>query len=289
MLKQKTTLCSYRWSKDFICRGFLCFSFGILLLFGIRLSLSIDVHAAEEASESISSTQVKPENEKSERKTVRPKIAIVIDDLGANQALTERAIALPTSISLAFLPTSKAGSSLVARAIEVGHEVLIHMPMEPLDPAIEPGPGALNLAMSLNEVLNQLGIAFTQIPGAVGLNNHMGSRYTQDEAAMAILMGELKARNMFFLDSRTTPHTKAESIAIKRKVKTVSRDIFLDNNRSKTAIRDQFFLLEKLAAQKGTAVAIGHPYEETFSVLEDWIPDAVMRGYTLVQISTAVK
>ena len=117
----------------------------------------------------------------------------------------------------------------------------------------------------------------------------MGSKFTQDANAMATLMGELKARNMIFLDSRTTPATKGNIIARKKKVKTISRNIFLDNERSEIAIRKQFFLAEKFARKNGVAVVIGHPYPETFLVLEEWIPDAVMRGYTLVQISAVVE
>ena len=144
---------------------------------------------------------------------------------------------LPNSISLAFLPNAQTSADLATRSIEDGHEVLIHMPMEPLDSSVDPGPGALLLAMTFQEVLHQLRLAFTQVPGAIGLNNHMGSKFTQDVNAMATLMGELKARDMIFLDSRTTPATKGYIIARERKVKTISRNIFLDNDRSTIAIR----------------------------------------------------
>ena len=289
MTKQRATSYAYRCSKHFFCKGLSYFSIGTLFFVGASIPFLMGVAGDEDGSNLLTTTQLSLDAKKLEKSTLSPRIAIVIDDLGPNRLLTERAILLPNSISLAFLPNSHSNTDLATRAIEDGHEVLIHMPMEPLDSSIDPGPGALLLTMTLKEILYQLRAAFTQMPGAIGLNNHMGSKFTQDANAMATLMGELKARNMIFLDSRTTPATKGNIIARKKKVKTISRNIFLDNDRSKIAIRKQLFLAEKFAQKNGVAVVIGHPYPETFLVLEEWIPDAVMRGYTLVQISAVVQ
>ena len=289
MIKQQATSYTYRCSKHLFCKGISYFSVGILLLVGAGIPLSMGLAEDEDGSDRRTATQASLEEKNLGRTALRPRIAIVIDDLGPNRVLTERAILLPSSISLAFLPNSQTSADLTTRAIKDGHEVLIHMPMEPLDSSVDPGPSALLLTMTFQEVLHQLRLAFTQVPGAIGLNNHMGSKFTQDENAMATLMGELKARDMIFLDSRTTPATKGSIIDRERKVKTISRNIFLDNDRSTIAIRKQFFLAEEFARKNGVAVVIGHPYPETFLVLEEWIPDAVMRGYTLVQISAVVE
>ena len=283
----------YRRFKSSICKEFSCFPAGFLLLaiFVILLSRGAatgDHHVSESSGEvprqSISESDlpivVKPK--------VKPWIALVIDDLGASLELSERAIALPSSVTLAFLPSSESVPSLARRAIANGHEVLIHMPMEPLDTSIDPGPNALRLTMTFQELLSQLDWAFRQIPEAIGLNNHMGSKFTQDKNAMATLVGELKARDMIFLDSRTTPETQGLTIAKRRKLRSISRDVFLDNDRSEIAIQDQFAVAEKISQQNGVAVVIGHPYRETFSVVEEWLATADSRGYLSVPISQAV-
>ena len=277
-------------TRPWVCKEVLYFCSGVLFLLAAAAEPFYICSAnAEDSNGEIESTQTDKEKKELEAAILRPKIAIVIDDLGVQPTLAERAIALPNSISLAFLPSSQATPSLAELAIAVGHEVLIHMPMEPLDPSIYPGPGALLLNMTFKEILTQLRLAFTQMPGAVGLNNHMGSKYTGDENGMATVMGELKVRDMIFVDSRTTPETKGVAMAKKRNVRSVSRDVFLDNDRSESAIRKQLLLTEKLAKENGIAVAIGHPYPETFSVLEEWIPNTENRGYVLVPISVLAK
>jgi hypothetical protein len=116
----------------------------------------------------------------------------------------------------------------------------------------------------------------------------MGSKFTQDENAMSTLMGELKARDMVFLDSRTTADTQGLIIATKRNVRSTSRDVFLDNNRLEKAIKAQLALAETISLQNGSSVAIGHPYPETLSVLEEWLATVEIRGYFLVPISRLV-
>ena len=110
----------------------------------------------------------------------------------------------------------------------------------------------------------------------------------RDRNGMSTLMGELKARDMLFLDSRTTSDTQGLIIARKRSVRSASRDVFLDNNRSKKAIRSQFALVEKISLENGRSGAIGHPYPETLSVLEEWLATAETRGYSPVSISRLI-
>ncbi|HIB19662.1 MAG TPA: divergent polysaccharide deacetylase family protein, partial [Alphaproteobacteria bacterium] len=128
-----------------------------------------------------------------------PIIAIVIDDLGMQLALTERAIGLDPFVTLAFLPYASDVVSQVALARSAGHEVLLHMPMEPLSGSNDPGPNALYVDLEFREMLRRLRWAFDQIPHAVGLNNHMGSKFTADENAMATVIGEMKSRDLIFL------------------------------------------------------------------------------------------
>ena len=283
----------YRRSNGSICKEFSYFPMSVLAFFIFLAPVSVKIIKAD--PEELTSPppisgghEVLKEPPNSDLKGIKPQIAIVIDDLGSNLELSERAIRLAPSITLAFLPYPKIVPLLAQHAISTGHEVLIHMPMEPLDSSIDPGPGALLLNMTFRELLKQLRWSFKQIPGAVGLNNHMGSKFTQDENALSTLMGELKARDMLFLDSRTTPDTKAFRMARKRNVRSTSRDVFLDNNRSKKAIKSQLALVEAISLKNGRSVAIGHPYPETLSVLEEWLTTLETRGYSSVPISQLV-
>ena len=214
-----------------------------------------------------------------------PIIAIVIDDLGMQLALTERAIGLDPFVTLAFLPYASDVVSQVALARSAGHEVLLHMPMEPLSGSNDPGPNALYVDLELREMLRRLRWAFDQIPHAVGLNNHMGSKFTADENAMATVIGEMKSRDLIFLDSRTTPESIATDLAHRRNLLNVRRDVFLDNDRSNGAIRSQLKLIERIAVERGSGIAIGHPYPETFNALEKWVEGARFRGFSLTTIS----
>ena len=215
----------------------------------------------------------------------KPLIAIVIDDLGRDTEILHRVIDLHPSVTLAFFPFEAEAAVLARRAISVGHEVLIHMPMEPLDGSIDPGPGALLLNLPFQDILVRLRAAFKLLPNAIGLNNHMGSKFTADENSMSTVIGELKARDMIFLDSRTTPDTKGIFVARKRYVQSASRDVFLDNSRQPDAILAQLSLAEAISRDKGFSVAIGHPYPETISALETWLLNIEIRGYSPVPIS----
>ena len=283
----------YRRSNGSICKEFSYFSMGLLAFFIFLAPVSVKNIKAD--PEELTSPhpisgghEILKEPPNSDLKGFKPQIAIVIDDLGSNLELSERAIRLAPSVTLAFLPYPETVPLLAQRAISVGHEVLIHMPMEPLDSSIDPGPGALLLNMTFRELLKQLRWAFQQIPDAVGLNNHMGSKFTRDENAVSTLMGELKARDMLFLDSRTTSDTLGLIIARKRHVRSTSRDVFLDNDRSKEAIKAQLALVETISLKNGRSVAIGHPYPETLSVLEEWLTTLESRGYSSVSISQIV-
>lgn len=218
-----------------------------------------------------------------------PVITVVIDDLGIQSDLTDRAIKLDSFVALSFLPYSSdvIWQSTLARA--AGHEILLHMPMEPLSRSNDPGPNALFIDLELHEMLSRLRWAFDKVPYAIGLNNHMGSRFTADENSMATVIGEMKARDLLLLDSRTTPKSIAADLADRRDLENLRRDVFLDNDRSKDAIQAQLRLLEKIALERGSGIAIGHPYPETFDVLEKWFNDARSRGFSLVPITQLAK
>lgn len=213
-------------------------------------------------------------------------IAVVIDDLGPDARRTRDAIALPAPVTLAFLPYADSVAQLAHVAVAAGHDVLIHMPMEPEDTGHhDPGADALTVGLAPDELQARVRRALEHIPGAVGLNNHMGSRFTADVSGMALVLAELKQRDLLFLDSRTTAQSVGPEVARRSGVRFAGRDVFLDNTRTPAAIRQQLAETERLARRRGQAVAIGHPYPETLMVLRGWIPEALARGFELVPIS----
>ena len=219
----------------------------------------------------------------------RPMIAIVIDDLGQSGARLRRTIRLKAPLTLAFLPYGADLPALTAEARRAGHEVLVHLPMEPIDPSQDPGPNGLVTGLDEAELLHRLRWNLSRFGGYVGVNNHMGSRFSSDEAGMAAVMGEVKARGLLYLDSRTTPHTLGSILAQSMGVPEVERDVFLDNDLAPEGVRRQLAVLEDEARRQGFAVAIGHPHPITLEALEGWLPGAEARGFVLVPVSAIVR
>lgn len=218
----------------------------------------------------------------------RKMIAIVIDDMGVDRGRSDRAAALPGPLTLAFLPYARGFESQIAAARARGHEILVHLPMQPLG-AENPGPEALNVALSDAEIRRRLAAALDRAGPAVGINNHMGSRFTADLHAMQPVMAELKARGLLFLDSRTTPTTVGPQLARTMDVPYAGRDVFLDNDTTPSAVRARLAETEAIAQRHGHAVAIGHPHDGTLDALAPWLREIASRGFVLVPISAIVK
>ncbi len=217
-----------------------------------------------------------------------PLIAVLIDDLGHNARRVARVIALEPPLTLAFLPYGRALPALTAEARRAGHEVLVHLPMEPEDPSQDPGPGALLTALDGDQILTRLRWQLGRFEGYVGVNNHMGSRFTRDRAAMTAVMAEVKARGLLYVDSRTTPHTLGSALARQMGVPEIARDVFLDDEHSGEEVRRQLALLEDTARRQGFAVAIGHPLSVTLEALEAWLPGIAGRGFVLAPVSAVI-
>lgn len=194
------------------------------------------------------------------------RIAIIIDDLGHhadNQAFVE----LGYPLTLAIMPFSTKAEELAARAAAAGHEIMIHMPMQPESMAKQTQE-VLDLADTKAQFLATLGAAFSRLPQAAGLNNHQGSLMTAQTEQMQWLMAELKQRQMYFLDSRTSAATVAEAIARQWGVPSNRRHVFLDNDPSPAAIAEQWQRVELIAKNQGYAIVIGHPYATTLDFLQ---------------------
>ncbi len=215
-----------------------------------------------------------------------PIIAIVIDDLGHTEREFARAMSLGEGITLAFLPYTERVAEFARRARQKGFEILVHMPMEPTDASVDPGPNALMTGLGEEELKRRLAHNLSRLEGYVGVNNHMGSKFSKNRRAMTVVLNELAARGLLFLDSVTTGSTVGETIATASRMPFAARDVFLDSVAEKGFIESQLRVVEKVARRYGHAVAIGHPYAETMQVLKRWLPDARARGFEFVPIST---
>lgn len=210
-----------------------------------------------------------------------PALAVMIDDLGHDLRAGWRAVGLPARLTLAFLPYGNALSGLTAAAAARGHDVFLHLPMEP-EGADDPGPNAILTGLDPAEVGRRLAWAFARVPAAVGVNNHMGSRATRDPALMLGVLTEVRRRGLAFVDSRTSPVSVAGSTAARLGIPHAVRDVFLDNDPAPDAVRARLAEAERRARQTGRALAIGHPYPSTLAVLAEWLPAARARGLDLV-------
>jgi len=218
----------------------------------------------------------------------RKTIAIVIDDMGVDRVRSDRAAALPAPLTLAFLPYARGFEAQLAAARARGHEILVHVPMQPLG-SEDTGPDALTVALDRGEIRRRLAAALDRAGPAVGINNHMGSRFTADRDAMRPVIEELRARGLLFLDSLTTSGSVGAALAREIGVPYAVRDVFLDNDSAPAAVRARLAELELMAVRQGHAVGIGHPHDGTLEALASWMPDAATRGFAFVPVSEIVR
>ncbi len=208
-------------------------------------------------------------------KNNRGKIAVIMDDMGRSLSPLQKLLQLDIVITPSILPGTGKARAATSLLQGNGRDYMIHIPMQPRSyPKTNPGANALLLGQSENKTRRLVQSYIEGVPGAVGCNNHMGSRYTEDAKAMQIVLKELKQYNLFFIDSRTIGDSIAFSEARKMGLKTATRNIFLDNKESVTAIRKQIHRMVSLAGENQEIIAICHPYPETleaFRLEQGWL------------------
>jgi uncharacterized protein len=218
-----------------------------------------------------------------------PRIAIIIDDLGYALEAGRRAIDLPGPVAYAILPDTPRGRTLAVTAHDHGKEILLHMPLEAanFDGPVE--PDVIMLDMSHADFERVFDRAIRSVPFVVGVSSHRGSLVTRHPGHMVWLMEAIRQHHcMFFIDSYTTPESVALRIAGEQGVSAARRDVFLDDDRSPSALEHEFDRLKSLARERGRAIAIGHPYSETLDMLERELPTLTEEGYELVPVSSIV-
>lgn len=218
-----------------------------------------------------------------------PLIAVLIDDAGLNRRNTARLVDLPGPLTFAFMTYADALEKQSAAARAHGHELMLHVPMEPLDHALNAGPNALETELDSAELRRRINWGLDRLEGYVGINNHMGSRFTAWEPGMALVMQELKRRGLLYVDSRTIADSVADRIAERYSVPHADRDVFLDNDEEGAAVTERLVDLEAVARKHGMAIGIGHPHDGTIAALAEWLPTLAQKGFILVPVSTVVE
>lgn len=218
----------------------------------------------------------------------QPVIVIIIDDVGDNYAKGKAVIELPGPLTFAVLPHSPYGAKLAKKAISMGKEVMLHAPMQnthdrPL------GPGALTQDLDKAAFLQTLQANIDSVPGAVGVNNHMGSLLTTLKPQMEWTMEVARDNNFYFVDSGTTAESIAWRVAKEERIPFLRRDVFLDNERTLEFIHQQFEKALEIALKEGHAVAIGHPYPETVQYLQWALPQLDRLGVRLATASSLIE
>ncbi|WP_394694659.1 divergent polysaccharide deacetylase family protein [Hyphobacterium sp.] len=213
---------------------------------------------------------------------LRPVVALVIDDAGIDPQLTRRTMALNVPLTLSFLPYAEATPDLARAAAANGHAVFLHMPMEPFG-LEDPGPGALTRYLPPDEMARRVNAALERVPGAIGLNNHMGSAFTAEAAAMRAALTPLAGRDLIFLDSLTSGRSRAGRIADELGLISYRRDIFIDHDAD--AVTASLDALVAAAHRNGQAIAIGHPRTGTLEALESWLQGEAAQSVRFVTMS----
>ena len=215
-------------------------------------------------------------------------VAVFIDDMGLDRKRGAHATQLPGPLTMSFLAFARRLKSQVAAARDVGHEIMIHVPMEPDDSNEYAGPKAIRRDLPHKELALWLDWALGRLNKYVGINNHMGSHFTTHGPGMELVLAETKRCGLLFVDSKTSPKSVGAAVARRLRVPFAARDFFLDDDPSPEVVACQLKVVEQAASEKGYVIAIGHPNESALSKLEHWLPTLASRGFMLVPVGAMV-
>jgi len=202
-----------------------------------------------------------------------PKVAIIIDDLGYDRRIAQKFLDLDAGLTFAVLPLAPHTRLIAATIFKKGGELMLHLPMEPLEyPSVDPGPGALLSSMSADDLIAQLRENLSDVPGVKGVNNHMGSKLTAESARLYQVFSVLKQEGLFFIDSRSTAETVGRPSARLFQLPFAERDVFIDHVQDPDMIRLRVKELIQIARKNGEAIGIAHPSKTTLRILEEMLP-----------------
>ncbi|MEO1015664.1 MAG: divergent polysaccharide deacetylase family protein [Pseudomonadota bacterium] len=215
------------------------------------------------------------------RRDPRPKIALIVDDLGLDRAALNEVLTMPGPLTLSLLPYGRNLKATAARAKAAGHAVMLHLPMEPVG-GEDPGPHALTVEMDPARLRQEIAWNLSRFDGYTGVNNHMGSKLTSDAAVIAEVMSALRPHTKYFLDSITIASSVAKSAAERAGLPAYARDVFLDDAPGREAVLARIAELEAHARANGLAIGIVHPRATSLDAVSDWLRTVTARGFDLI-------
>jgi polysaccharide deacetylase 2 family uncharacterized protein YibQ len=216
-------------------------------------------------------------------------LAVIIDDAGYSLSELDEFLSLPGPFTVAVLPNLAHSTAAAQRVLAAGKDLILHCPMQPEGPE-DPGPGALYTGQSASQVDELLDAMFASVPGAMGMNNHMGSKATADETLMTEVLSYLKRHGKFFVDSRTTANTVAPRVAAVLQMPILQRNAFLDDNPTETDVAAAFDKGLVEARDKGTAIVIGHVQNKVMAdILRARTGELAAQGIRLARLSDVMK
>lgn len=218
-----------------------------------------------------------------------PKVAFIIDDLGYETGVAKKIMELEFPVALSILPFLRYSEFIAEEGKKNNQEIMLHLPMESNNSSTNPGPGAIKFYMSEEEIRQAVRDCILDFPYAIGANNHMGSKITEDRKIMEIILEEIKEYNLFFIDSITTKNSIAYEVAQEMKIKSAARSVFLDNENDMEYIKGQMLEVQETALKEGVVIAIGHSRINTFYVLKRMVPELIKAGIEIVPVSELVK
>ena len=220
---------------------------------------------------------------------VKPRLAIIIDDIGHSLPKARRFLDLSVPITFAILPRLSHSHDLAYEIHQAGHEIMLHQPMEPCDRGLSPGPGALYVGDGGGKIVKVMEENISEIPFARGVNNHMGSRFTASRREVQQALGVLRETNLFFVDSLTSSHSVAYETARSLEVPAAFRHVFLDHDLRERAILQSLERLRLHALKYGRGIGIGHPHPETVRAIELFVREFGNSEVSLVHISELIR
>ena len=224
--------------------------------------------------------------EENENKSfIKSHIALIIDDIGYSRNRARRFLDLGVPMTYAILPRLKNTHDLAIEIHDEGHEILLHQPMEPYNPDLDPGPGALYVGDRAEKIIKVMEENISSLPFIAGVNNHMGSRFTSSQEKMNQALRIIKKGGFFFVDSLTSNHSMAYRTARRLHMVTAYRNIFLDNRPDEKYILSQLRKLKRHALKYGNAIAIGHPHPETARAIGHFLKDLNKSDISMVYVS----
>ena len=251
-----------------------------------RLPLPERVPPAQQKLSSASVPTSKPHPASAPRPQGTGQIAIIIDDMGSSMQELQTLLSIKLPMTYSVIPSLAHAKQVAESAHKAGAEVMVHMPMEPEGYPKQPLEKiGLLLAMGDDEIVRRLNSYFLTVPFAVGANNHMGSRFTQDAEKMEVVLKVLKGKGLFFVDSRTSPASVGYKTARGLGLRCAARHVFLDNVQDEAAIGKQLSEAAAIARKKGAAIAICHPHPSTLRALKALMPELARSGITFVYAS----